>query len=333
MPRASRPSTIVTLTMNPTIDLSFSVDRLQAGAKLRCHDLRRDPGGGGVNVARVVRRLGGRSLAIFPAGGSNGARLQAMLKAERTAHLALPIGGETREDITAQDASTDAQFRFIMPGPRLKNEELAETLGALDALTPRPRVLVASGSLPPGAPAGFYGRLARLVRSWGGRLAVDASGLPLRRAVEAGVWLVKPNLAELEELAAATLPDLDSRAAACRTVIETGGAEIVALTMGAEGALLVTRDEAWRAAAPSVAPISTVGAGDSFTGALVTALSAGSAYPEALALAVAAGTAALLAPGTQLCRRTGVQALARRVRFERLSAGEPRATRSPPAAA
>lgn len=333
MPSAPRPPTIATLTMNPTIDLSFSVDRLQTSAKLRCHDLRRDPGGGGVNVARVVRRLGGRALAVFPAGGSNGARLQSMLKAERTPHLALPIGGETREDITAHDASTDAQYRFVMPGPRMKSGEFGETLDALEALAPRPRILVASGSLPPGAPGGFYGRLARLVRSWGGRFAVDSSGLPLRKALDAGAWLVKPNLAELEEMAAATLLDLDSRLDACRALIETGGAEMVALTMGAEGALLVTTDEAWRASAPCVAPVSTVGAGDSFMGALVTALAAGTAKPEALAQAVGAGTAALLAPGTQLCRAADVWALARRVRVERLPDARARTTRSRPAAA
>ena len=153
MPKGSWAPAIVTLTMNPAVDLSFLVDRLEAGAKLRGHQLRRDPGGGGVNVARAVRRLGGRALAIFPAGGPNGVRLQAMLKAERTAHLALPIVGDTREDITAQDASTDAQYRFVMQGPRLKASEYAETLRALETLTPRPRIVVASGSLPPGAPA------------------------------------------------------------------------------------------------------------------------------------------------------------------------------------
>jgi len=314
--------------MNPAVDLSFFVDRLEAGAKLRGHRLRRDPGGGGVNVARAVRRLRGRALAIFPAGGPNGLWLQAMLKAERTAHLALPIVGDTREDITAQDASTDAQYRFVMPGPRLKASEYAETLRALETLTPRPRIVVASGSLPPGAPAGLYSRLARLVRSWSGLLVLDASGPALRRALDVGVWLVKPNVAELEEFCGAKLPDLDSRADACRSVIDAKCAEMVALSMGAEGALLVTRNEAWRAMAPEVSPVSTVGAGDSFTAGLVTALAVGASTPEALVQAVAAGTAALLAPGTQLCRRGDVQTLARRVRVERLWGADSKATRS-----
>jgi 6-phosphofructokinase 2 len=164
-------------------------------------------------------------------------------------------------------------------------------------------------------------------------LALDASGPALRRALDVGVWLVKPNLTELEELVGATLPDLDSRADACRAVIDAGGAEMVALSMGGEGALLVTRGEAWQAVAPTVSPVSTVGAGDSFTAGLVAALAAGATRPEALGRAVAAGTAALLAPGTQLCRSADAQTLARRVRVERLAEAEATATRLRPAAA
>jgi 6-phosphofructokinase 2 len=333
MPNRSARTEIVTLTMNPAVDLSFSVDQLAPGRKLRCHYLRRDPGGGGVNVARVVKRLGGRARAIFPAGGANGDRLLAMLKAERVAALAIPIRGETREDITVEDLSGAEELRFVAPGPRLRPREIAATVQALETQVRRPAILVASGSLPPGAALGLYARVARIARRKGVRFVLDAGGAPLRRALAEGVWLVKPNLLELEEVTRKPLQDLESRLAACRALISNGGAELAALSLGAEGALLVSGHEAWSAAAPRIAPISTVGAGDSFLAGLISALAAGASHPEALTLGVAAGAAALLAPGTQLCRRGDVQSLAAKVAIERIDTPAVTATRPRRAAA
>ena len=305
------PAPIVTLTLNPSVDLSFFVDRLAPREKLRCQEPRRDAGGGGVNVARAIRRLGGRAVAVFPAGGPNGERLQAMLKAERLAVIATPAAGETREDFTAEVRATADQYRFVMPGPRLTTGELQGVLSALASLSPA--VLVASGSLPPGAPVTFYGRLARSLRSRGAKLALDAAGPALRHGLAGGVWLVKPNLRELEEIVGAPLNAIEPRVRACRSIIESGHAELVALSMGAAGALLVSADQALLANAPAVAAVSTIGAGDSFMGALVLALSTGLSHDQALQRAVAAGSAALLAPGTQLCRASDAKRLLDRV--------------------
>ncbi|MFI4936595.1 MAG: 1-phosphofructokinase family hexose kinase [Caulobacterales bacterium] len=313
MPRPGRAGPVATLTLNPSVDLCASVDRIEPTRKLRCYDVRRDPGGGGINIARVIRRLGGRAVAIFPAGGAPGERLKAMLRAERTPFHSLDIAGETREDFTAQDHLTGEQYRFVMPGPRLKPAEWAAALDAVATLDPAPAILAASGSLPPGAPAGLYGRLAMSARSTGIRLALDAAGPALRYGLAAGVWLVKPNLRELEELTGHPLPDMASRLEACRAIVSHGGAEIVALSMGAQGALLVSASEAWRAEAPALTPLSAIGAGDSFMAALTWALHAGAAPAEALRRAVAAGSAALLAPGTQLCRAADVRRLLERV--------------------
>lgn len=334
MGRRETGARIVTLTMNPAIDLCATVNRLEPARKLRCHDLRRDPGGGGINVARALRRLGERAIAVFPAGGPTGARLEAMLRAERAPHRTLRIAGETREDFTAQVAATGEQYRFVLPGPRLSRAECAAVLDLLGALEPAPQILVASGSLPPGAPISFYGRLAAFARGAGMLLALDAAGPALRHGLRAGVWLVKPSLAELEELAGAALPDLESRLGACRRLVEGGDAELVALSIGAEGALLVGAQEAWFAPAPRIAPLSTIGAGDSFTAGLVRALANGAPAPSALAAAVAAGSAAMLAPGTQLCRATDVQSLLARIRPELAWRAEASsATRRQPAAA
>jgi len=310
---ARRAGAILTLTVNPAVDVAFAVDRLEASQKLRCHDVRHDPGGGGVNVARAIRRLGGQARAIVLAGGVTGERLTAMLAASRLPHLVVPTAGETREDVTARDLSTGAQYRFVMPGPRVRRADCEKALEEVRRLASSGDVVVASGSLPPGARVGFYRELALLARQCGARLALDASGPPLRRALDAGVWLIKPSLLELEELVGRRLPDIAARVAACRSLVATGGAELVAASLGAEGAVLVSRDAAWRAEAPAIAPISTVGAGDSFMGALVLSLAANGNLSRALARAVAAGSAALMAPGTQLCRSSDVQALLKSV--------------------
>ena len=316
MARGRTTANIATVTLNPAVDLSFDLDRLAPAQKLRCEHLRRDPGGGGINVARVIRRLGGEALAIFPAGGPTGDRLGALLDQDRTPRLTIPVAAETRESFAAEERSTGDQYRFVMPGERLQPAEWRAVLAA--AAARRPQILVASGSLPPGVPIGVYGRLARACRSAGCKLVLDAAGAPLAQGLAAGVWLAKPNVVELEEISGAQLPDTARRLAACRFLIARGTAELVALSMGAEGALLVCAAGAWRAVPPAVNPISTVGCGDSFVGGLVYALAAGLEHPKALSWAVAAGTAASLAEGTQLCRPINVRTLRRETRVCRL---------------
>lgn len=299
-------SQIVTLTLNPAVDVSTAVARLEPTVKLRCGPERRDAGGGGINVARVARRLGAEVTAIHPAGGAVGRQLEALLAAEQIAGRAVRIAGETRESFTVLETTTDREYRFVLPGPHL---DTAEWAACLDAVPPA-ALTVASGSLPPGVPPDAFARLALRARAAGGRLAVDTSGQPLRRALEAGVWLAKPNLRELRDLTGEALDTGQARLAAARRIVDDGGARMVALSLGAEGALLVSPDGAWGAPALPVRPVSSVGAGDSFLGALVWALAGGRAPAEALRWAMAAGSAALLAPGTQLCAADDVRRLA-----------------------
>lgn len=303
--RAAAP-VIATLTLNPAVDLSAAVDRLEAERKLRCHDLRRDPGGGGINVARVIRRLGGQALAVFVAGGVGGERLRALLAAERVPVAVVTTQAETRENFTAHDLATGQEYRFVMPGEPLRTAEQGQVLALLRGLTPAPEILVLSGSLPPGFPVAVHERLIRQARRAGVRVVLDASGPALKAGLAAGAWLVKPNLKELEELCGRPLPDLASRLAACREIIAAGGATLVALSLGREGALLVSGQGAWRAPPLDIAPVSTIGAGDSFLAGLVWALARGLAPPEALRWATATASATLLAPGTSLCRRPDV---------------------------
>lgn len=310
---------VLTLTMNPAIDLSTSAERVEPIRKLRCAEGRRDPGGGGINVARVIRRLGGEASALFPAGGLTGELLRRLVEAEGAPELAVPVSGETREDVTVLDRASGQQYRFVLPGPRLAEAEWRACLDALAAQGPGPAVVCASGSLPPGAPDDFYARAAAIVRGWGARFAVDTSGPALKAALEAGVWLAKPNLHELSDLTGSDLGDEAARLAACRALVREGRAEVVALTLGAEGALLVSAEGVWRAAALPVEAVSTVGAGDSFLGALIWALCEGRPLEAAFGFAMAGGAAALLASGTGLCRAEEVGRLVGLARIEALA--------------
>ncbi len=307
---------IVTITLNPAVDLSTAVERIVPVHKLRGTSQRRDPGGGGINVARVVARLGGDVSAIYLAGGAMGDLLRRLLDGEGLAGQALPIAGETREDFFVDETSTGQQYRFILPGPRLAGHEWKSCLAAVAALDPFPRFLVASGSLPDGAPDDFYAQLARIAKPRGARVIVDTSGAALAAAVAEGVDLIKPNLREMRELSGgADTPD--AWEAAARSLIDGGRARIVALTMGHLGAALVTSEGMLRAKPLAITPRSAVGAGDSFLGALVFGLAAGIALEDCFRSAVAAGAAALLNPGTGLCRPEDVARLVPDVAIER----------------
>jgi len=310
---------IVTLTMNPAIDVTTSVDRVEPVRKLRCGPGVRDPGGGGINVARVASRLGAEVAAVYPIAGFVGQLLKGLLDEEGLASVAVPVHGETREDFTVLDEATGRQYRFVLPGIHLYGDEWARALGAVSALGPGPDILCASGSLPPGVPDEFYARVAEIAAAWGAKFVLDTSGAALKAALEARVHLIKPNLREMRELTNRTLETQASMIGACRELIDAGRVDVVALSLGADGALLVNADHAWRAPALSVHPVSTVGAGDSFLGAMAWALSSKLVIAEAFRFAVAGGSAALLAPGTELCRAQDVRRLLAEVEIEELA--------------
>ena len=312
---------IATLTMNPAVDVTFEVDRIVPTQKLRCEAVRRDAGGGGVNVARVIHRLGGDVVAVFPVGRSPGAWLARRMRNEGVASVAIPIDGETREDFTAVETSSGQQYRFVLPGPTLSTTDWRALLDALATLEPAPAIVVASGSLPDGPPEDAYGRAASIAARLGARFVLDTHGAALRQALGPHVWLIKPSLGELRELTGASLSDEQAQIAACRALVEARSASVVALTLGERGAILVGEGKVLRAGALAIKPLSAIGAGDSFLGGLVWAVAAGRDLATAFAFGVAAGSAALLHPGTDLCHASDVERLVGQVRIETVEAG------------
>ena len=301
--------TIVTMTMNPSIDKSSSVAHVVAERKLHCNPPRFEPGGGGVNVSRAIKKLGGESILFYPAGGMTGAKLQALLGREGLDHRSFPIEGWIRESLVILEESTGRQYRFGMPGPELQKDEWEQSLDLLSKVEPAPDYLVASGSLPPGVPADFYARAARIGRNRGAKVIIDVSGEALREAVTEGVYLIKPNLREFGQLVGKEVRETPQIMAAARDMVKSGRCEVLVISLGAAGALMVSKEISEQILPPNVPIVSKVGAGDSMVAGITLSLALGKRLWESVLFGVAAGTAAVMTPGTELCRREDVTRL------------------------
>ncbi|MEW5743960.1 MAG: 1-phosphofructokinase family hexose kinase [Nitrospirota bacterium] len=301
--------TIVTLTMNPAIDTSTSVDQVLPERKLRCAPPHYDPGGGGINVSRAMHRLGGESAALFTAGGPTGQMLKGLLDSEGIINYPVPVQGWTRENMIVLETGSGRQYRFGMPGPRLTPEESERCLERLSSFTPAPDCIVASGSLPPGMNDDFYAAVARQAAILGSTFILDTSGSALEKAVREGVYLLKPNRRELGELVGRDIIDDEDVMAAARGLVDEGFCTAVVVSLGAEGAVLVTAEQQERASAPPVPVVSAVGAGDSMLAGIVLGLARGRPLSDAFRFGIAAGAAAVMTPGTELCRREDTERL------------------------
>jgi 6-phosphofructokinase 2 len=302
----------VTLTLNPAIDRCGKVQCLVPGEKLRCTDERTDPGGGGINVARVLKRYGADPIAVFPVGGLTGELLRRMVRAEDVSFEAIETPGETRENFSIQDLATAQQYRFVFPGPALAMADLRRCCDTALGHVVSGCHFVASGSLPPGAPADTYAQLAARVVAKGGLFVLDTSGEALRHTLGANVAIAKVNQAELQDITGKVTATREACIAASSAVLSRG-VKMLAVTRGKEGALLITNEAAWEAAAPPVEVASTVGAGDSFFAVLIEALSRREEPPAALQAAVAAGSAALQVEVTRLAWPKPAERLMRQV--------------------
>lgn len=300
---------ILTITLSPTIDKNFNVDHLVPDHKLRCPNPQVDAGGGGINVSKGIKRLGGVSLALTLTGGRNGDHLRELALKEGLELIEVTVEGETRESIMISEKVSRKQYRLVVDGPVVK-PEVAETV--LDKIRDlNPSIIVASGSLPVGISEDFYARIGKLAKEKGARYIVDTSGKPLLNAIEEGVYLVKPNLKELSMLAGVESLALDDVDEAAMLLIKKGKCEVVMVSMGPSGAMLVTAKGYRHIPAPTVERKSTVGAGDSMVAGMVWAICEGKSLEEMAMMGVACGTAATMNEGTQLFRMDDVEKLYR----------------------
>ncbi len=291
-------SKTVTLTLNPALDKSTEVAHLVPEQKLRCAALQFDAGGGGINVSKAIHRLGGSAIAVFPEGGHNGATLCELLSKEGIQTKTVKVPGETRENISVFETATNAQYRFTLPGLQVLEKQADECLEIIREL--KPEYLIASGSLPPGLPDSYYRKVSVFAKKIGARFILDTSGAALRSAAEEGLFMLKPNLAELSSLAGVDKLEITEVDDAALKIIHQGKCEVVVVSLGPQGALLVTRDGFEHIPAPMVKRKSTVGAGDSMVAGMVWALSEGKSYREMAQIGVACGSAATMNHGTEL---------------------------------
>lgn len=294
---------IICLTPNPALDVSTAVAELVDQHKMRCDAGIEQPGGGGINVARVVHRLGGDAIALYPVGGPYGERLSDLLDAERVPRQTVPITAPTRFSFIVRDKASLRQYRFVLPGPTISDHEGTRLLAQFDGLVSEGTIAVGSGSLPPGLAEDFYGRAARVAARRKARFVLDTSGGALAPALREGVYLVKPSLRELETVAGRALGSAEEAVAFSRELVARRAAEIVVLSLGADGAVLVTERSCRHHPAVQVTVGGTVGAGDSLVGGMLTAIFRGWSIEDAFGYGMAAAGATLLAPGTALCDR------------------------------
>ena len=292
-------SQIVTITFSPCLDKNSSVEAFIPEKKLKCALPVVKPGGGGINVARGLHRLGSPVSAIYPIGGFMGQMMQDLMDKEGLHSMTVKKVFETRENVIITDRTSNQQFRFGMPDHPLSENELEGCLRLLDSAEDI-RYIIASGSLPEGVPDDIYVSVARIARSKNAKFILDTSGEPLRAALREGVYMIKPNLGELSNLAGKGMLNHQDVIDVSQTIIEKGGCEIAVISMGKEGAMVVSKDFAHLIPSPPVTVQSTVGAGDSMVAGIVHAMSQGKDVFEAVQFGVACGTATTICSGSEL---------------------------------
>ena len=296
---------IVAITFNPCIDKSTTVASILPDKKLRCTEPKFEPGGGGINVARAIKKLGGESKVIFPAGGYSGKFLKTLLDKEEVYAEIVETQTHTRENLIVLDQSSNSQYRFGMPGSKLTEAEWSACLEKLKN-SRGVRFIVASGSLPPGMPVDAFVEIAAIAKKLNAKLIVDTSGEALKVAVAQGVYLTKPNINELASLAGKKELKKEEVVTTARELIARGGSEVLVVSLGPEGAILITATESIQMMPPKVERKSTVGAGDSMVAGIVLSLAKGKSMKETLQYGIACGTAATMNPGTELCTLNNV---------------------------
>jgi len=309
---------IATVTLNPSLDRHVAVENLVLDDTNRWVSFKREPGGKGINVSRVVKELGGGTTAYGFVGGFAGKALQTILKQQGVPCDFTPIREEIRSNFIITDLKTHCQTRISAPGPKVSAVELKKLMDKITCIKPKPRYMVMAGSVPPGVPYYIYRDMIRDMKALGIITVFDSADLWLQEGIKAGPDVVKPNVREAQTAMGVELATEEDIIGAVKNFISRG-IGIAAISRGREGMIIGDKDAVFKVVPPNVEVMSTVGAGDSTVAGLVFKLSTGGSLEEASRFAVAAGTAATLTPGTELCHKRDVERLLPLIKVERLS--------------
>jgi 6-phosphofructokinase 2 len=308
---------IATVTLNPSLDKTATVEELVVDEANRWTSLRRDPGGKGINVSRVIHELGGETIAYGFIGGFDGEALKHLLRQQGVPFDFTPIKGEIRSNFIITDLKTRRQTRIDAPGPHISRDELRKFIDKITRIKTKPDFLILAGSVPPGVPADIYRQLIETAKESGIKTVLDSDNKWLKEGIKAKPNVIKPNVHEAEELLEIQLRDEAAIIDAVKALVSKG-IEVATISRGKDGLIVATKEKVLKVTSPQVEVRSTVGAGDSAIAGLVLKLSQGQGIEEASQWAAAAGTAATLTPGTELCRREDVERLLPQVKVERL---------------
>ncbi len=310
---------IATITLNPSLDRTVTVHGLMVGESNRWASLRHYAGGKGIDVSRAIHEMGGRTIAYGFIGGPEGRTLEVLLDEEEVPFSFTPIEQETRTNFIIADTKISRQTIINAPGPHISKKELERFANKLRKIDPKPDLMIASGSLPPGVPANIYYQIIMEANGFGIRSILDSERQWLEEGIKAKPYLIKPNVHEAEELLKRELPTEEAIIKAALELVKTG-IEVVVISRGKDGIIAATKEKIVKAVSPPVKVRSAVGAGDSTVAGLALKLAYGEPVIEACRLGVAMGAAAVLTPGTELCHRADVENLLPQIRVQEISA-------------
>lgn len=309
---------VVTVTLNPAVDKTLIIPNFRLERVVRVSEVLTYPSGKGINVARVLVRLGMPAICLGFVGGYVGAFLADRLSREGIDHEFTIVTEETRTNLTIRDPDTNVEVHLVEPGSRVTTEDWHRFVETYKRHLGEANLVALCGSLPPGAPTEGYAQLLRLARDRGVPCALDSSGIALRKGVEVAPKIVKPNRQELSELFGDQIDGEEKLLAAIKRLHEIG-IQIIAVSLGRDGAVGSDGASLFKAIPPPVKVVNTIGSGDAFLGGLIFALLKGLPLGEALKFAVAAGTSNTLVDGPGYIDPQIVYELFEKVKLERLS--------------
>ncbi|NRD23616.1 1-phosphofructokinase family hexose kinase [Winogradskyella litoriviva] len=297
---------IVTLTINPALDKSATIDQLIPEQKLKCKAIQFQAGGGGVNISRVLHTLGVKNSCMFTYGGDTGKTLKSLLEDEQLEIKPILVDAWTRENLAIVDAKTDLQYRFGMPGEALTSTEINILKDTLNKTVTDGSMFVMSGSIPDNMPSDFYIQLIDSLQAKNVKIIIDTSGGALKSSLKKPVFLMKPNQGELAELAGKDFLTKPEQEAFAMHLINSNQAEYVVVSLGARGAFLASKSGIFYQNTPSVKVKSTIGAGDSMVAGLVYAIAQGWSSKDILKWGVVCGVATTMTGGTNLATKANI---------------------------
>lgn len=306
---------ILTITINPCVDKSSSVSGIIPEKKLRCNTPKYEPGGGGINVSRALKKMKIESLALFTSGGRTGKFLEELLLEENLQTLPFSVKNETRENFIVVDKLNNQQFRFGFPGLSISEQEQTEFLHTIDSIKDFPEISVISGSAPDGVNPEYIKEIIHICKRKNSKVIVDTSGKSLDIAVQEGVYLLKPNIGELAALTGNSELTGSTIDKAATELIKRGSAEIIVVSLGASGASLYYSNGKIHQTAPLVKVRSTVGAGDSMVAGMVSVIANSGSMEEMLRMGIACGSATTMSEGTGLFNPENVLKILKEIRY------------------